>query len=85
MHPPGSAKVILSAFRANLVYDNAIELNPKDADIWRYKGDPFAEQGKYDEAIHAYSKATGLDPEDTLAWYNIGEALIKIGKYEEAI
>ena len=56
-------------------YEEAIRLNPKDADAWIGKGSALGKQGKYDEVIKAYEEAIRLDPKLAMAWYNKGNAL----------
>jgi len=56
-----------------------------DAKYWCDKGDSFYDQGKYDEAIHAYGEAIKINPKYTFAWNQKGVALYMQGKYDEAI
>ena len=55
------------------------------AEDWNYKGNAIADQGKYDEAVHAYDKAIELEPKYSDAWNNRGEAFHNWGKFDEAI
>jgi tetratricopeptide (TPR) repeat protein len=65
-------------------YEEAIRLNPKEADAWIGKGSALGKQDKNDEAIKAYEEAIRLDPNDVAAWYNKGVALEALGKTAEA-
>lgn len=64
-------------------YDEAIRLNPYDANAWNNKGVALDNLGKYDEAIKAYDEAIRLDPNYALAWNNKGNILKAHGKYDE--
>lgn len=72
--------------------DEAIRINPNDAEAWNNKGDVLVELGKrsqanecYDEAIKCYDEAIKIDPYDKNAWLKKGEALLKSGKYSQAM
>ena len=68
-------------------YDEAIRINPDDADIWKSKGITLKKLGKYDEAIKCYDEAIKINPfaVDAGVWYNKGISLNKLGKYDEEI
>jgi len=66
-------------------YDNAIELDPKQANLWNGKGIVLDNLGKYDEAVKAYDNAIELDPNYTNPWNGKGIVLDKLGKHDEAI
>ncbi len=51
---------------------------------WKEKGNEFARQGQYPEAVQCYSKAIKIDPNYSDAWNNLGLVLIKLGKIDEA-
>ena len=87
---PGTTKALLSVARANTMnpsrlIDEAIKLDPNDADAWYNKGIALDNQGKYNEAIEAYDEAIRLDPKHAEAWNNKGNALYSQSKYNESI
>jgi tetratricopeptide (TPR) repeat protein len=51
-------------------YDEAIRLDPNDADTRNNKGLALEFQGRYDEAIQAYDEAIKIDPSYETARYN---------------
>ncbi|MEO8954326.1 MAG: tetratricopeptide repeat protein [Ktedonobacteraceae bacterium] len=57
----------------------------KTAQQWFEEGYELFEQGKYEEAIHAYDQAIRLNPNDEKAYNNKGYALENLKRYEEAI
>jgi superkiller protein 3 len=66
-------------------YQQAIQLDPKDATPYNGLGNALSEQGKLEEAIAAFQQAIQLDPKDALPYNGLGIALYKQGKLEEAI
>jgi len=66
-------------------YDEAIRLDPNNADTWYNKGLALYDQGKYDEATKAYDEAIRLDPNNADTWNNKGNSLSHLGKYDDAI
>ncbi len=68
-------------------YDEAIRLDPNDADAWYNKGEALNYMGesKYDEAIKAYDEAIRLDPQLAEAWFWKGNLLNAQGKHDEAL
>ena len=61
-----------------------MKLISEDADAWNKKGVAFRIQGKYDEAIQAYSEAIRLDPENADVWYNKALIYRAMGLHPEA-
>jgi Flp pilus assembly protein TadD len=53
-------------------YEEAIRINPQDADTWNNKGVTLDFLGKYVDAIYAYNKATEFNSQHGNAWYNKG-------------
>jgi len=49
-------------------YQRALELNPKNADIWYNMGVAHYELGEYKKAIEYQKKAVEIDPEHAFAW-----------------
>ena len=66
-------------------FNEAIKLDPEDAEAWNNKGLVLGYIGKYEEAQECFEKALTIDPELTNAWNNNGSALLYVGRYEEAI
>ena len=62
--------------RAIQDYDQALRLNPSDADAYHNRGNAYANKGQYDRAIQDYDQAIRLNPNDALAYRNreIGRA-----------
>jgi tetratricopeptide (TPR) repeat protein len=65
--------------------DNAIQLDPQDADAWCNKGLALGILHKYDEAIQAFDKAIEINPQLVQAWYNKGNVLMNLRDYDRAI
>ncbi len=66
-------------------FDEAIEIDPLDADAWFGKGVVLAKQDKYDDAIKAYDETIKIEPEYVMAWNNKGLVLGNLGNYDEAL
>ena len=77
-------KAPLGRWRVRAVQE-AIALNPQNADAWHQQGIVLAELNKYAAAIKSYQKATKLDPDNVSAWQDLGETLYKQKKNERAI
>ncbi len=70
---------------ANINYDLAIKLNPKNADIWNDKGGLLYELGRFNDALACYDMAEKLDPNFTEVLINKSITLSKLGRYHDAI
>ncbi|MFZ5818903.1 MAG: tetratricopeptide repeat protein [Chloroflexota bacterium] len=66
-------------------HDQALELDPSDADIWNNKGLTLSNLGRNDESLLCYDQALELDPRSTVAWINKGGSLTNLGRNEEAL
>ena len=66
-------------------YDKAIELNPKDADVWLGKAVALLELGRYEEALKALDKLIELNPKDAAVWVVKGIILLEMDKYRKAL
>jgi len=66
-------------------YEQARDLDPDDASVWRGQGDALGSLGRYDQALDAYDAAIDLDPKDTSTWRAKGDALKALGRHEEAL
>jgi tetratricopeptide (TPR) repeat protein len=66
-------------------YDEAIGLNPNDANAWRSKGWVLMRLGRDAEALQCYDKALEIDPRSAEAWYRKGLCLRFRGRDAEAL
>ena len=66
--------------------DYAIQIDPKYARAWAYKGMAYKELGKREEALEALERAVAIDRLD-YPWshINIAMLLVELKRYEEAI
>jgi tetratricopeptide (TPR) repeat protein len=71
--------------RAISDYDEAIRLDPKDAEFFAKRGDAYALKGEYDRAIADFDEAIKLDPKNAVAFRNRGNAYLDKGDYDRAI
>jgi tetratricopeptide (TPR) repeat protein len=74
-------KYIDNSGLAQIYYDDAIELIPRDAIDWSYKGFIFLHQENFDEAIKAFDEAIRQNPKNAIAWNYKGYALDKKGDF----
>jgi tetratricopeptide (TPR) repeat protein len=65
--------------------DQAIRLDPMDADAYLRRGNARAEKKDYDQAIRDYDEAIRLDPNYALAYYYRGFAWSEKQDYDQAI
>jgi len=66
-------------------FNEAIELNPRDALAYLFRGKVYGALGKYNEAIVDLSKAIELNPRDVLAYYNRGKTYSLVGDSTRAV
>ena len=66
-------------------FDEALEIYPKDTDIWNGKAIILGYLKRYEEAIRCSEKAIEIDSHNVNAWGNKGYVLECLGKHEEAI
>ena len=66
-------------------YDQAIEIDPNNADAWNNKGIALHNLRKYKEAIECNDRAVKIDPNYVKAWNTEGIAPHNLRKYKEAI
>jgi putative PEP-CTERM system TPR-repeat lipoprotein len=64
--------------------DEAVARNPKDLEVWLFKGDMARSQGKPAEALAAYDQALAIDGKSGNALLQKAYLHIASGKYEEA-
>ena len=66
-------------------FNQAIELDPKNALAYNKRGDAYYRLGDYEQAQADSSQAILLNPEDANAYFDRGFAFSELGKYKEAI
>jgi len=60
-------------------FENAIRIDPDNAQAYADRGKVFLQGGKFDQAISDYEKALALKPESAEALYGRGIARLRIG------
>ncbi len=58
------------------LYQQIIERVPNDADAWFRLGNTYAQQGSFQQAIHAYESSLSNDPDQPKAWFNLSTAYL---------
>ena len=71
--------------RAIQDYDQAIRLNPSNADAFNNRGVSYFHKSDYDRAIQDYDQAIHLNPNHATAFYNRGVAYKRKGDHDRAI
>ena len=66
-------------------YSNALEIDPRDAEIWLGRGLAREKLKDYDGAFSDYTKAIDLKEDFFKAWINRGNVLFKLERYKDAI
>jgi eukaryotic-like serine/threonine-protein kinase len=66
-------------------FQQALALNPNDADAHRLYGDFLVAMGRFDQGIAEKRRAEALDPLSINASWDVGRALYYAGRYDEAI
>ncbi|MDD1727683.1 MAG: tetratricopeptide repeat protein [Methanospirillum sp.] len=69
--------------KAITIYDQVLELDPRNARGFHSKGNVFDILGRYEEAIVCYESALECDPLNAETWYNKGVTLTKMGSSQE--
>jgi tetratricopeptide (TPR) repeat protein len=65
--------------------DNAIKLQPNNAEAYTKRGAAYINLGQYQQAIEDFNKSIGLKQDYVFAYNNRGAAHIKLGQYQQAI
>lgn len=71
--------------KAISVCEQAIEQNPDNASLWKFKGSLLSEVEKYPEAILAYDQAININPQDASLFKDKGNILFRIESYQDAM
>jgi len=69
--------------RAIADFDEAIRLDPKDADTYRNRGLAYNSKGSYDLAIVDFNEAIRLDPKNAVFYTNRGNVYNRKGDYDQ--
>ena len=64
-------------------YNNAIELNPRDAEAYYNRGIAYYNKGQYDQTISDYSKAIEINPKYAEAYNNRAVSCYLKGEYDK--
>ena len=70
---------------AVIEYRNAVRKEPSRAEAHRKLGDAYMEDGKLEEAYHAFTDATSLDAGDVHSRVQAGRLLFGAGRFTEAL
>ncbi len=66
-------------------YNNTVVENPHDPTILNNRGVTLERQGRYEEALAAFSAALLCDNDDIYAWNNRAVILTRLGRLQEAV
>jgi len=70
---------------ALIAFEQAIRLDPKNADAYNGKGTALHDLKQYQEALIAFEQAIRLDPNFAIAYRNKGITYYNLKRYEEAL
>ena len=71
--------------KAEAVLRRALELEPNNADAYRWLGRAYEDQAQFDQAEAAYNQAIALKPSRWFYYNELGILLSNTGRYEEAV
>ncbi|MGP8198766.1 MAG: tetratricopeptide repeat protein [Limisphaerales bacterium] len=66
-------------------YQEALQIQPNQAEFHNNLGTAFRQEGRVDEAITQYQEALQIQPNEAEMRYNLGNALLQKGRVDEAI
>src|SRR2546430_5423293 len=66
-------------------YRAAIQLSPKQPDLYEELGDEYRKESSLEMAAAAYAKQLALTPHNAVAMYNLGSVMVERGKAQEGI
>jgi tetratricopeptide (TPR) repeat protein len=78
-------RAVLTAEEAQVLYGEALRLDPTHARSLMGMGAVHRALGQYGESVVAYRSALGIDPRLGEAWAGLGAALLSQGQVEEAL
>jgi len=71
--------------RALEEFDKGLEINPQDAEIWRYRDSALYMLGRYEEALEAFDKSLEINPKNENVWSFKGSTLYMLDRPEKAL
>ncbi|MHC4517935.1 MAG: tetratricopeptide repeat protein [Planctomycetota bacterium] len=74
-----------NAIEAMRLWNKALQINPKRADVYTSMGWASLKSGNFDQAVAQYRKALEIQPKLREVRTNMGRALIMSGRHDEAI
>ena len=81
----GTACMAAQDFEGSIKYiEKAIELDPKNVQLYNNLGTAYLTTGKFDQAIEIYKKSIEIEPSDSLAYFNIASILQMKDDHEKA-
>ncbi|WP_257169251.1 tetratricopeptide repeat protein [Bradyrhizobium sp. SRS-191] len=66
-------------------FDEAVQLAPRNADLYRYRARDLGRRGRWDRAVADYEKAIRLDPNNPALLHDRALALQQTGELDEAL
>lgn len=80
-----SAEIKLEDYTNALVdYNKAIEIDPRNTNIYTYRGLVNFKLGYYLDAVTDYNNVLDLDPNSTITYYNRGMTLLRLSEKQKA-
>jgi len=71
--------------KARVYYENALQIDPKDAVTWNHLGNMYAFDGKQEQAMNSFDRAIEIEPRNATAWNNKGAVYQSLRMYEDAL
>jgi len=69
-------------------YEKALEVDPRNPELWNARGNLLSELGRMDDAIESYNRALEFALEDERGahvWNRKGNAFLELGRFDEAL
>jgi protein O-GlcNAc transferase len=85
LHLLGVLEAQKNSKQALRLFDRALEISPKNADILADKGKVLTETGQHTDALDCYQKAIAIDPSNWMALHNQGCTLLALKRPAEAL